>query len=132
MRLFQKKRHIARSSFIQTKQIHNTRNIYTREIANNAIEFAYKIAFMCYIGILVSKSDAGEAIVSSVPAANPIYSDVYTSVFNRSYLLPFFFVVHNNQQDAFYFIKKDSWKINDDKTQLKRLQGQVNTTFHEN
>ncbi|CAG9766607.1 unnamed protein product [Ceutorhynchus assimilis] len=83
-------------------------------------------------GILVSKSDAGEAIVSSVPAANPIYSDVYTSVFNRSFLLPFYFVVHSNQQDAFYFIKKDSWKINDDKAQLKRLQGQVNTTFHEN
>ncbi|XP_050300219.1 teneurin-a isoform X3 [Anthonomus grandis grandis] len=83
-------------------------------------------------GILVSKSESGEAIVSSVPAANPIYSDVYTSVFNRSFLLPFFFVVHSNQQDAFYFIKKDSWKINDDKAQLKRLQGQVNTTFHEN
>ncbi|XP_076255670.1 teneurin-a transmembrane protein isoform X2 [Rhynchophorus ferrugineus] len=83
-------------------------------------------------GILVSKSDSGEAIVSSVPAANPIYSDVYTSVFNRSYLLPFSFVVHSNQQDAFYFVKKDTWKINDDKAQLKRLQGQVNTTFHEN
>ncbi|XP_060532128.1 teneurin-a isoform X2 [Cylas formicarius] len=83
-------------------------------------------------GILVSKTDSGEAIVSSVPAANAIYRDVYTSVFNRSFLLPFSFIVHGNQQDAFYFVKKETWKINDDKAQLKRLQGQVNTTFHEN
>ncbi|XP_018334333.1 teneurin-a isoform X2 [Agrilus planipennis] len=82
-------------------------------------------------GILVSRSSEGRAIVSSVPAANAIYRDVYTSVFNRSYLLPFTFVVHSAQQDAFYFVKEETWKINDDKGQLKRLQGQVNTTFHE-
>ncbi|XP_063927987.1 teneurin-a isoform X7 [Zophobas morio] len=82
-------------------------------------------------GILVSKTSQGQAIVSSVPAANAIYRDVYTSVFNRSYLLPFTFVVHSAQQDAFYFVKEETWKANDDKGQLKRLQGQVNTTFHE-
>ncbi|KRT82794.1 hypothetical protein AMK59_4421, partial [Oryctes borbonicus] len=82
-------------------------------------------------GILVSRSQQGRAIVSSVPAANAIYRDVYTSVFNRSYLLPFTFVIHNAQQDAFYFVKEETWKANDDKGQLKRLQGQVNTTFHE-
>lgn len=82
-------------------------------------------------GILVSRSTDGRAIVSSVPAANAIYRDVYTSVFNRSYLLPFTFVVHNAQQDAFYFVKEETWRANDDKGQLKRLQGQVNTTFHE-
>lgn len=82
-------------------------------------------------GILVSRTSQNRAIVSSVPAANAIYKDVYTSVFNRSFLLPFSFVVHNAQQDAFYFVKEDTWKINDDKGQLKRLQGQVNTTFHE-
>uniref|UniRef100_A0A1Y1LMI1 Tenascin-like protein n=2 Tax=Photinus pyralis TaxID=7054 RepID=A0A1Y1LMI1_PHOPY len=82
-------------------------------------------------GILVSRSHEGRAIVSSVPAANAIYRDVYTSVFNRSFLLPFSFVVHNAQQDAFYFVKEETWKINDDKGQLKRLQGQVNATFHE-
>lgn len=82
-------------------------------------------------GILVSRTSEGRAIVSSVPAANAIYRDVYTSVFNRSFLLPFTFVVHSAQQDAFYFVKEETWKANDDKGQLKRLQGQVNTTFHE-
>ncbi|CAH0560894.1 unnamed protein product [Brassicogethes aeneus] len=82
-------------------------------------------------GILVSRNDKSQAIISSVPAANAIYRDVYTSVFNRSYILPFTFVVHSAQQDAFYFVKEETWKANDDKGQLKRLQGQVNTTFHE-
>ncbi|XP_037027391.1 teneurin-a isoform X8 [Bradysia coprophila] len=82
-------------------------------------------------GIVVSRSSSGQAIVSSVPASNAIYKDVYTSVFNRSNLLPFTFVVHNSQQDAFYFVKEDSWRASEDRQQLKRLQGQVNTTFHE-
>lgn len=82
-------------------------------------------------GIIVSRNQRGQAIVSSVPAANPIYRDVYTSVFNRSDLLPFTFVVHNSQQDAFFFVKEESWRASEDRQQLKRLQGQVNTTFHE-
>lgn len=82
-------------------------------------------------GIIVSRTPQGQSIVSSVPAANPIYRDVYTSVFNRSSLLPFTFVVHNSQQDAFFFVKEDSWRASEDRQQLKRLQGQVNTTFHE-
>lgn len=82
-------------------------------------------------GIVVSRTQSGKAIVSSVPAANAIYRDVYTSVFNRSSLLPFTFVVHNSQQDAFYFVKEDSWRASEDRQQLKRLQGQVNTTFHD-
>lgn len=82
-------------------------------------------------GIVISRTNAGHAIVSSVPAANAIYKDVYTSVFNRSNLLPFTFVVHNSQQDAFFFVKEDSWRATEDRQQLKRLQGQVNTTFHE-
>lgn len=82
-------------------------------------------------GIIVSRTQSGQAIVSSVPAANAIYRDVYTSVFNRSSLLPFTFVVHNSQQDAFYFVKEESWRASEDRQQLKRLQGQVNTTFHE-
>ncbi|EAT34453.1 AAEL013308-PA, partial [Aedes aegypti] len=82
-------------------------------------------------GIIVSRSLEGQAIVSSVPAANPIYRDVYTSVFNRTRLLPFTFVVHNSLQDAFFFVKEDSWRSTEDRQQLKRLQGQVNTTFHE-
>lgn len=82
-------------------------------------------------GIVVSRTATGQAIVSSVPAANAIYKDVYTSVFNRSNLLPFTFIVHNSQQDAFFFVKEDSWRASEDRQQLKRLQGQVNTTFHE-
>lgn len=82
-------------------------------------------------GIIVSRTLEGQAIVSSVPAANPIYRDVYTSVFNRTRLLPFTFVVHNSLQDAFFFVKEDSWRSAEDRQQLKRLQGQVNTTFHE-
>jgi len=39
--------------------------------------------------------------------------------------------VHNSQQDAFFFVKADSWRASEDRQQLKRLQGQVNTTFHE-
>lgn len=82
-------------------------------------------------GIIVSRNSQGQAIVSSVPAANAIYRDVYTSVFNRSQLLPFTFVVHNSQQDAFFFVKEEAWRATEDRQQLKRLQGQVNTTFHE-
>ncbi|XP_043066038.2 teneurin-a isoform X3 [Drosophila bipectinata] len=82
-------------------------------------------------GIVVSRTADGQAIVSSVPAANAIYRDVYTSVFNRSKLLPFTFVVHNAQQDSFFFVKEDAWRAPEDRQQLKRLQGQVNTTFHE-
>lgn len=82
-------------------------------------------------GIVVSRTSKGQAIVSSVPAANAIYRDVYTSVFNRSQLLPFTFVVHNAQQDSFFFIKEELWRASEDRQQLKRLQGQVNTTYHE-
>lgn len=82
-------------------------------------------------GIVITRTLEGQAIVSSVSAANAIYRDVYTSVFNRTKLLPFSFTVHNGQQDAFYFVKEDSWRSSEDKQQLKRLQGQVNTTFHD-
>lgn len=82
-------------------------------------------------GILVSRTQDGYAVVSSVPGANAIYRDVFTSVFNQSYLLPFTFLVHNAQQDAFYFVKEETWRANEDRGQLKRLGGQVNTTYHE-
>ncbi|XP_034947958.1 teneurin-a isoform X2 [Chelonus insularis] len=83
-------------------------------------------------GILVSRTADGQAVVSSVSVANPIYRDVFTTVFNRSYFLPFSFVVHNAQQDAFYFVKEEIGKAEDDRGELKRLGGQVNTTFHGN
>ena len=82
-------------------------------------------------GILVSRTANGQAVVSSVPTANTIYKDVFTTVFNESYFLPFTFVVHSAQQDAFYFVKEETWKSAEDRGQLKRLGGQVNTTFHQ-
>lgn len=82
-------------------------------------------------GILVSRLSNGQAVVSSVPAADHIYRDVFTSVFNESQFLPFTFVIHSAQQDAFYFVKEESWKVADDRNQIKRLGGHVNTTFHE-
>ncbi|XP_022828977.1 teneurin-a isoform X4 [Spodoptera litura] len=82
-------------------------------------------------GILVSRNSRGRAVVTTVPSANAIYRDVYTSVFNRSHLLPFSFVVHGDQQDVFYFVKEDTWRAADDKQQLKRMQGKLNVTFHE-
>lgn len=82
-------------------------------------------------GILVSRTKSGMAILNSVPSANPIYKDVFTSVFNRSYLLDLRLLIHGAQQDAFYFVKPETWKVSDDRGQLKRLGSQVNTTFHE-
>lgn len=82
-------------------------------------------------GVHVSRSSDGLVIVQSVPNANPIYKDVFTSVFNDTFLLPFSLVMHGAQQDAYYFVKKDIWHANEDKAQLKRLGSQMNTTFHE-
>lgn len=83
-------------------------------------------------GILVSRLKTGQAVVSSVPSANSIYKDVFTTVFNESHFLPFSFVLHSSQQDAFYFVKERTLHVTDDQSQLKRLGGQVNTTFHDN
>jgi len=65
-------------------------------------------------GILVSRTIKDQAVVS-VPAANAIYRDVYTSIFNRTSLLPFSFVVYNSQKDAFYFVKDDTWRAQEDR-----------------
>lgn len=82
-------------------------------------------------GIIVSRTKTGMAILNSVPSANPIYRDVFTSVFNRSFLLDLKLLIHGAQQDAFFFVKPETWKVSEDRGQLKRLGSQVNTTFHE-
>ncbi|XP_075213771.1 teneurin-a transmembrane protein [Lycorma delicatula] len=82
-------------------------------------------------GILISRTSEGRAVVHSVPSANPIYRDVITSVFNNTFLLPFSLVVHGALQDAFYFVKEDAWRAQEDRAQLKRFGSQFNTTFHE-
>lgn len=79
----------------------------------------------------MTRLPGGMAVLNSVPTANPIYKDVFTSVFNRSFLLDLRFLVHGVQQDAFYFVKPDTWRASDDRGQLKRLGSQVNTSFHE-
>lgn len=82
-------------------------------------------------GIMVTRTKSGMAVLNSVPSANPIYRDVFTSVFNRSFLLDLRLLIHGAQQDAFFFVKPETWKVSDDRGQLKRLGSQVNTTFHE-
>uniref|UniRef100_A0A8D8XG00 Tenascin-like protein n=1 Tax=Cacopsylla melanoneura TaxID=428564 RepID=A0A8D8XG00_9HEMI len=81
-------------------------------------------------GIIISRSSEGRAIVHSIPKANSIYRDVFTSVFNNTFILPFTTVVHGTLQDTIYFIKEDSWRSAEDKNQLKRLGSQFNITFH--
>ena len=78
----------------------------------------------------MSQTPDGRAVISCVPAAHPICPDVFTSVFNQSYLLPFA-LFHNGQQDVFFFVKDDTWRALEDSDQLKRLGGDVGTTFHE-
>lgn len=82
-------------------------------------------------GILLSRQAGNRAVVYSVPTANAIYRDVLTSVFNNTYMLPFTLVAHGALQDAFFFVKEDAWRAQEDKTQLKRFGSQFNTTFHE-
>ncbi|KAL1116307.1 hypothetical protein AAG570_005802 [Ranatra chinensis] len=82
-------------------------------------------------GILVSRTREGRAIIHSVPSANAIYRDVITSVFNNTFVLPFTLVLHGTLQDAFFFVKENAWRAQEDKAQLKRFETQFNTTFHE-
>ncbi|XP_046395629.1 teneurin-a isoform X3 [Ischnura elegans] len=69
------------------------------------------------------------AVVSSAPSANPIFRDVFTSVFNRSLLLRPALLVHS--QEAFFFVKEEAWRAAEDVSQLRRLGGQLNVTLHE-
>lgn len=82
-------------------------------------------------GILVSRTHEGRAIIHSVPTANAIYRDVLTSVFNNTFLLPFTMVLHGSLQDAFFFVKEDAWRAQEDQAQLKRFGSQFNTSFIE-
>lgn len=82
-------------------------------------------------GILVSRSSGNRAVIHSVPTANSIYRDVLTSVFNNTFLLPFTLITHGVLQDAFFFVKEEAWRAQEDRAQLKRFGSQFNTTFHE-
>ncbi|XP_064481434.1 teneurin-m-like isoform X2 [Ornithodoros turicata] len=79
-------------------------------------------------GITVSRV-GGRAVIRSVDKSDPIQRDVYTSVFNNSYLLSLHLVMHG--QDVFYFVKDSTWRFHEDITQLQRLGTSINTTVHQ-
>ncbi|XP_022235993.1 teneurin-a-like [Limulus polyphemus] len=76
-------------------------------------------------GIILSRIH-GKAIVRSVKEADPIRRNVFTSVFNGSYLLDLHLFMHN--MDVFYFVKDSTWRVSDDLNQLQRLGTSINTT----
>lgn len=79
-------------------------------------------------GITVSR--VGErALVRTSNEADNIRRDVFTSVFNNSFLLDLHLVMHG--QDVFYFVKDSAWRVADDLNQLQRLGTAINTTVHE-
>ena len=54
-------------------------------------------------GLLISKSDNGRALISTVEGVNSVVQDVITSVFNNSHFLDLHFTHHD--QDLFFFVK---------------------------
>lgn len=56
---------------------------------------------------------------------------MFTSVFNGSYMLDVLLLVHGASQDTLFFVQPRVERAGEDKAQLKRLGGSVNTTFHE-
>ncbi|XP_055927054.1 teneurin-m-like isoform X4 [Argiope bruennichi] len=79
-------------------------------------------------GITVSRI-GDRALIRASNEADNIRRDVYTSVFNNSYLLDLHLVMHG--QDVFYFVKDKTWRVADDLNQLQRLGTAINTTVHE-
>nr|XP_015923788.2 teneurin-m-like [Parasteatoda tepidariorum] len=79
-------------------------------------------------GITVSRI-GDRALVRTSNEADNISKDVFTSVFNNSFLLDLHLVMHG--QDVFYFVKDRTWRVADDLNQLQRLGTAINTTVHE-
>lgn len=79
-------------------------------------------------GITVSRM-GDRAIVRTSVEADTIRRDVFTSVFNNSFLLDLHLVMHG--QDVFYFVKDSAWRVAGDLNQLQRLGSAINTTVHE-
>lgn len=52
-------------------------------------------------------------------------------MFNGSYMLDVLLLVHGASQDTLFFVQPRVERAGEDKAQLKRLGGSVNTTFHE-
>ncbi|XP_076321684.1 teneurin-a-like isoform X3 [Tachypleus tridentatus] len=79
-------------------------------------------------GIILSRVN-GKAIVRSVKEADSIRRNVFTSVFNGSYLLDLHLFMHS--MDVFYFVKDSTWRVSEDLNQLQRLGTSINTTVYD-
>lgn len=80
-------------------------------------------------GITLVRLHDAKTQVRYVDEANPIARDVYSSVFNNANFLDV--TLHHNNQDVFFFVKEDVWRVSDDLGQLQRLGGIINMTVHE-
>ncbi|XP_035708479.1 teneurin-m isoform X4 [Folsomia candida] len=76
-------------------------------------------------GLLVSRSENGRALVSTVD--NSVVQGVITSVLNASIFIEF----RSTHQNSFYFVKDNPHKLRDDLEELKRLGGLFNTSVHD-
>lgn len=80
-------------------------------------------------GITVS-SIGGRAVVRASARAEIIRKDVFSAVFNNCHILDLHLTFHD--QDVFYLVKDNTWRVGDDLNQLQRLgNSAVNTTVHE-
>ncbi|XP_065204844.1 teneurin-m isoform X4 [Planococcus citri] len=80
-------------------------------------------------GLLISRSESGRALISTVEGVNSVVQDVITSVFNNSHFLDLHFSHHD--QDLFYFVKDNPLKIRDDLEELRRLGSMFNVSTHD-
>lgn len=80
-------------------------------------------------GITLVKMHNAKTQIRYVNEANPIARDVYSSVFNNAHFLDV--ILHHNNQDVFFFVKQDVWRVSDDLGQLQRLGGIINMTVRE-
>jgi hypothetical protein len=76
-------------------------------------------------GLLVSRSENGRALVSTVD--NSVVQGVITSVLNGSIFIEF----RSTHQNSFYFVKDNPHKLRDDMEELKRLGGLFNISVHD-
>lgn len=91
------------------------------KLATQSIPFGY--------GITLSKVD-GRAIILSSADADSISRDVYTKVYNNSYILDIQLSLKG--QEMFYFVKTETRRIDEDILQLQRLGNRINLTAYEN
>ncbi|RWS11960.1 N-acetylglucosamine-1-phosphodiester alpha-N-acetylglucosaminidase-like protein, partial [Dinothrombium tinctorium] len=94
--------HFSSMSFIQKSKVKSEElleNIYSTEISTENVPFGY--------GITLSRV-GDKAIIYAAPDVDPIRKDVFTKVFNNSYLLDVRLIL--GSKDNFYFIKEEVWQ----------------------